>query len=102
MAHCKQTKRNDPILHKRSQNWNKLLVEASKGWFPYREGDEGMSPGRGPCGSAAHGRQGEEELLPPIQGGLAGLYQCGMMPGGVACADGGEDPTNAAGSRAGD
>jgi hypothetical protein len=67
-----------------------------------REGDEGMSPGRGPCGSAAHGRQGEEELLPPIQGGLAGLYQCGMMPGGVAYADGGEDPTNAAGSRAGD
>jgi len=77
-------------------------MEASMGWFPYREDDEGMRPGRGPYGSAAHGRRGEEELLPPIQGGLAGLYQCGMRPGGVACADGGEDPTNAAGSQAGD
>ena len=100
MAHRKQTKR--PYSAERSQNWSKLLMEASMGWFPYREDDEGMRPGRGPYGSAAHGRRGEEELLPPIQGGLAGLYQCGMRPGGVACADGGEDPTNAAGSQAGD
>ena len=71
MAHRKQTKR--PYSAETSQNWNKLLMEASKGWFPYRDNDEGMSPGRGPCGSAAHGRRGEEELLPPIQGGFGWL-----------------------------